>query len=714
MMIYISYSQKHRDYVEKIAADLKTLEYAFWYDQQLTGGQFWWDEVLAQIIRCDVYIIVLSADWLKENGCYRTFDFAHQLNKRILPILVAHDIDDDLLPTEIQELKIIDYTLADDESLESLKQALDHLPSEKPLPNPLPTPPPAPLSKLGGLQTQVRADVLTLDAQKSLVNDIKWYLYANDLRVVHHAQRLLREIAERTDAAKIIQDHIADLLHDTEEISTSRLEVPASVAEKEEIDKLLETNESVAEIKDNKRRLDVAIPSQMILHEESQLWVQLCMPNSFGFREHVGALTDQSIFAASYVEESPTIGRREHNKVSRIRIEVKGIGFSFSVSSVDLIVPFSYDAPAVIFTIKPQLLLKSAVIHIVAKRLVSGNKYVTIGTVALRSQVLAGDGKRFQRSNPKWTLRSLVFSTSILFDEQLKTWGLQQEILKDKPAPWNAETPLTVDLERTPVTLKRYPDHREITQIHRPERFANPQFQTPPTTLPHPPEKRQNQAQVQPPSRSWLLWGGVGVFMFIAGMLFVMIMNGGGGEVGSSERASTLDSMAFFDPTPTNTGVADLATPEDIPISDTHDEANASQSMLHEPDLRLRYTYDRMTLENISGGRVNVSDLVFATENGRFEAITWAEFTSTDLQRFPQQGCLHIVELGMINLPTCVRVNAYVVRAASSGELFWQDATSDQFLVLRQGETIAYCESAMLSENTIAEQTCEFSLVLAE
>ncbi len=49
--IFISYSSKDRAIVGKLAEDLSALGHDLWYDKELsrTGGQSWWDNILAQI-----------------------------------------------------------------------------------------------------------------------------------------------------------------------------------------------------------------------------------------------------------------------------------------------------------------------------------------------------------------------------------------------------------------------------------------------------------------------------------------------------------------------------------------------------------------------------------------------------------------------------------------------------------------------------------------
>ena len=72
--IFISHSSDDNDFVEILAKDLS--EYfgdgAVWYDfSGLKGGSEWWDQIVAQLMQCTVFLIVLSpasmnSEWVKD------------------------------------------------------------------------------------------------------------------------------------------------------------------------------------------------------------------------------------------------------------------------------------------------------------------------------------------------------------------------------------------------------------------------------------------------------------------------------------------------------------------------------------------------------------------------------------------------------------------------------------------------------------------------
>ena len=47
-----------------VADDIRTLGHAVWLDQELSGGQSWWDQILEQVRACDVFVFALAPEFL--------------------------------------------------------------------------------------------------------------------------------------------------------------------------------------------------------------------------------------------------------------------------------------------------------------------------------------------------------------------------------------------------------------------------------------------------------------------------------------------------------------------------------------------------------------------------------------------------------------------------------------------------------------------------
>jgi len=193
MDIFVSFSRKNQAGANLLAQDLQQLGHNVWVDQELTGGQNWWERILLEIRRCDVFVFVLAAEALRSVACQREWGYAAQLNKRILPVLVADGVSTNLLPSALSVIQFVDYRHQDKQAFAALYKAIQNLPPAQPLPAPLPTPPEVPLSYLNSIRDQIDKQGLPpgLEGQRAIVNQLKDGLGGQD---------------EREDALRLLQD----------------------------------------------------------------------------------------------------------------------------------------------------------------------------------------------------------------------------------------------------------------------------------------------------------------------------------------------------------------------------------------------------------------------------------------------------------------------------------------------------------------------------
>src|SRR5262245_20189245 len=170
LKVFISYSRKSQDSATLLVQDLQSLGHEVWFDQELTGGQAWWDQVLAKIRECEIFLFVLAPYALDSQACKLEYMYASDLRKIILPILVSDGVSINLLPPALSATQFVDYRRHDKSAALALVKALNHLGQPRPLPHPLPDPPPIPISYLGNLKDQIeQAADLTLPEQITLL-----------------------------------------------------------------------------------------------------------------------------------------------------------------------------------------------------------------------------------------------------------------------------------------------------------------------------------------------------------------------------------------------------------------------------------------------------------------------------------------------------------------------------------------------------------------
>lgn len=212
--IVISYSTKSKSRVASLAEDLRLAQHDIWFDHELTGGQSWWDQIVEEIIACDVFIFALTPQALDSYPCRLEYGYAHQLGKPILPILMEDGVPIAQLPDELQAIQFVDYREQSAQAAFRLAGALANLPPPNPLPDPLPEAPTVPISYVGKLREQIDATALNLDEQASLVFKLKERL--NEPESKQEAIGLLRRLRERPDLFARIDREIGDVLAQAE------------------------------------------------------------------------------------------------------------------------------------------------------------------------------------------------------------------------------------------------------------------------------------------------------------------------------------------------------------------------------------------------------------------------------------------------------------------------------------------------------------------
>lgn len=88
--IFISYSRVDREFVVALAKLLREV-YGYdnvWYDENLHGGDIWWQEILDAIAECDIFMYLLSNESVTSPYCLAELQEAQRLYKGIITVQV--------------------------------------------------------------------------------------------------------------------------------------------------------------------------------------------------------------------------------------------------------------------------------------------------------------------------------------------------------------------------------------------------------------------------------------------------------------------------------------------------------------------------------------------------------------------------------------------------------------------------------------------------
>jgi formylglycine-generating enzyme required for sulfatase activity len=157
--LFISYSRADtrflKDFLPLVTTMFPKRYYSFFYDQDIPGGADWWQMILEEIEKADIFIYLLSDESIASSYCRAELRWALKLNKRILPVVVRPRTDLKNLPDDlkrvIQKTQWIDFQRGPDDAqaMARLSEAVQLLldteltpaPASRARPEPEPEPP---------------------------------------------------------------------------------------------------------------------------------------------------------------------------------------------------------------------------------------------------------------------------------------------------------------------------------------------------------------------------------------------------------------------------------------------------------------------------------------------------------------------------------------------------------------------------------------------
>ncbi len=171
--LFLSYARQDVDFVGTLRGDLDQVCQSVWFDQELVGGQQWWDEILEHLRDADIVLFVLSPDSLRSRPCRSELTYASQLRKPILPVQVR-DVDHREGTGHLLSTQAFDYRHRTPKSAIELAETVRAtFQGPIPLPDPLPDPPVAPIHDLGPLRERLGAAELDIPTQHALLDELQ-------------------------------------------------------------------------------------------------------------------------------------------------------------------------------------------------------------------------------------------------------------------------------------------------------------------------------------------------------------------------------------------------------------------------------------------------------------------------------------------------------------------------------------------------------------
>jgi hypothetical protein len=138
--IFVSYAREDAALAREITDYLYTgTRLGIWFDEHLTGGQAWWDEILASIRACHLFVFLISDSSLRSEACLRELTYARRLDRQLLPVTVNMSDAPSFGP--LADVQVLTYESGNALRVADLVGTASRLHSDRPLPTPVPHPP---------------------------------------------------------------------------------------------------------------------------------------------------------------------------------------------------------------------------------------------------------------------------------------------------------------------------------------------------------------------------------------------------------------------------------------------------------------------------------------------------------------------------------------------------------------------------------------------
>jgi hypothetical protein len=234
---FISYSRRDDSAVRVLVEDLERTRHDTWLDRELGGGEEWWQEILDQIRRCEVFVLALSDHSMASRPCRAELDYAQALGVPVLPVQVGDIASLRTLP--IAERQIVDFrerartytgrSPIVDTSIALVVSALELSAQRGELPVPLPAPPPIPFEYLMQLRLAVDAPDLDGRVQLQVLTQLKQGLREEDDPAARRdLVDLLRRLRRHPDATYRNVQEIDEILRGADMDDVVSSPVPAT------------------------------------------------------------------------------------------------------------------------------------------------------------------------------------------------------------------------------------------------------------------------------------------------------------------------------------------------------------------------------------------------------------------------------------------------------------------------------------------------------
>ena len=199
--LFISYSSRDRESLENLLSALRRADEPVWFDDELGGGDVWWQKILERIRDCEVFVFALSDNSLESKPCLTELRYAQALQKPVLPVQIGPV--ESMRVSPLAAVEAIDFQNPTVDSGIRLVTAVQRARQRcGALPSPLPEEPPVPYAYLMRLAGTVTGATLDPQQQAEVLAELGTAVTQDrdDATARRDITQLLQSLHDRPDA----------------------------------------------------------------------------------------------------------------------------------------------------------------------------------------------------------------------------------------------------------------------------------------------------------------------------------------------------------------------------------------------------------------------------------------------------------------------------------------------------------------------------------
>jgi hypothetical protein len=168
------------------------------------------------------------------------------------------------------------------------------------------------------------------------------------------------------------------------------------------------------QVQEETRRLDAAMPGQTRVGRPTELWAQVCLPSSDGFRTQLPAftrsrreqITGRDVRAGGLAVAFPIDPQTGEPGPVLVTVEVRSNDFSIPEPTREVLLWARTDSGLLVFDMTPTRARDRSIVHVTVRQTMPDGPVITLGSASLSTQI-AGAGVAQAAAQVAWTLLSL-------------------------------------------------------------------------------------------------------------------------------------------------------------------------------------------------------------------------------------------------------------------------------------------------------------------